>query len=179
MLRPPETFLTARLAARRATVADAPAVLAAYANDETVTRYLSWKAHADVKPVEEFLGHAEEAWRTGKGAMPWLLHLRDTSELAGSIGVSLGTGSAMFGYVLAKKHWHRGLMAEALSSLVEWSLAQPSIYRAWAFCDVENPASVRVMEKAGMQREGVLRRWHVCPTIGSEPRDCTVCARVK
>ena len=30
-----------------------------------------------------------------------------------------------------------------------------------------------------MAREGILRRWHVCPTLGAEPRDCVVCAKVK
>ena len=43
----------------------------------------------------------------------------------------------------------------------------------------ENPASVRVMEKAGMVQEGLLRRWHVCPTLSAELRDCVVCAKVK
>ena len=33
---------------------------------------------------------------------------------------------------------------------------RPEIFRIWAVCDVDNPASARVMEKAGMQREGRL-----------------------
>jgi len=85
----------------------------------------------------------------------------------------------LFGYVLGRAHWGKRLMPEALSYLVNWSMDQPEIFRAWAFCDVENPASARVMEKAGMTREGVLRRWHVCPSIGPEPRNCIVCAKVK
>lgn len=62
---------------------------------------------------------------------------------------------------------------------MEWALAQSTIWRAWAFCDVENPGSVRVMEKAGLVRESVLRRWHVCPTLGPEPRDCIIGAKVR
>ncbi|HEY1108422.1 MAG TPA: GNAT family N-acetyltransferase, partial [Opitutaceae bacterium] len=38
----------------------------------------------------------------------------------------------------------------ALKQVVDGSLAQPPIWRASAYCDVENPASARVMEKAGM-----------------------------
>jgi len=30
-----------------------------------------------------------------------------------------------------------------------------------------------------MTREGLLRRWHVCPTIGPELRDCFIYAKVK
>jgi len=35
------------------------------------------------------------------------------------------------------------------------------------------------MEKAGMSREGILRRWHASPSLGPEPRDCVVCAKVR
>ena len=106
--------------------------------------------------------------------------MKGSDQPIGSIGVTLeGSGRAMFGYVLAKKFWGHGMTAEALAFLVDWSLRQPEIHRAWAFCDVENAASARVMEKAGMVREGVLRRWLVSPTLGPEPRDCVVCAKVK
>ncbi|MBS0663043.1 MAG: GNAT family N-acetyltransferase [Verrucomicrobia bacterium] len=179
MLRPPETFATARLTARPPTVADAPEVFRAYASDPEVTRYLTWKAYVKLPPLEEFLKGREETWRTGAGHFAWLLRLRDNQEVVGSIGLSIERHHVVFGYVLGRKHWGRGLMAEPLRWLVDWSLAQPGIVRAWAFCDVENPSSARVMEKAGMQREGILRRWHVCPSIGPEPRDCIVCARVR
>ena len=179
LLRPPETFSTARLAARPPCVADAEAVFASYGQDPVVTRYLAWKPHAEVSSVREFLGGCETAWARNEGHLPWLLFQRDTGALVGSIGVSIHGTQACFGYVLAREFWGRGYAAEALRHLVEWALAQPEIYRAWAFCDVENPASARVMEKAGMTREGVLRRWHIGPNLGPEPRDCIACAKVK
>lgn len=179
MIRPPGTFQTARLTARPPRQADAAAVYDCYASDPVATRYLSWKAYTALPPLVEYIAGQEKIWSEGKGHHAWLLHLRSTGELVGSIGLEVRTRDVVFGYVLGRKHWRQGLMAEALASLVDWALAQPGIYRAWAFCDVENPASARVMEKAGMTREGVLRRWHVCPTIGPEPRDCIVCARVR
>ena len=177
--RPPLTFATSRLVARPPRADDAEAVFASYANDPAITRYLSWHAYERVAPLAIFLRECAAHWEKGDGPFAWLLCLKGTDSPIGSIGVTLEGGKAMFGYVLAKKFWHRGLAAEALTFLVDWSLAQPAIHRAWAFCDTENPASVRVMEKAGLVREGVLRRWHVCPTLGPEPRDCIVCAKVK
>jgi hypothetical protein len=109
-----------------------------------------------------------------------LLCRKGTDTPIGSIGVTLeGQGRAMFGYVLAKKCWGHGFAAEALTYIVEWALAPPTIYRAYAYCDVEYPASARVMEKAGLVREGTLRRWHIAPTLGPEPRDCIMCAKVR
>jgi RimJ/RimL family protein N-acetyltransferase len=48
-----------------------------------------------------------------------------------------------------------------------------------AVVDVDNAASVRVLEKAGMQREGLLRRFGVHPNTGPESRDCLLYARVR
>jgi len=178
-MRPPETFSTERLLARIPRVADAPAVFAAYASDPVATRFLSWKAYHQIAPLEDFLRDRVNDWAQDHRRYSYMLCLRGTDTPIGSIGVDLSGDKALFGYVLGRAQWGRGLMAEALGYLVDWSLAQPGLFRAWAFCDVENPASARVMEKAGMAREGVLRRWHVCPTIGPEPRDCIVCARTK
>jgi RimJ/RimL family protein N-acetyltransferase len=70
-------------------------------------------------------------------------------------------------------------MAEAVRPVVAWLLSQPEIYRVWAFCDLENTGSARVLEKVGMQREGVLRRWAVHPNVGDTPRDCVCFSIVK
>ncbi len=86
---------------------------------------------------------------------------------------------ADFGYVLGRAHWGLGYMSEALGTLVAWALSLPEIRRAQAFCDIDNHASARVMEKAGMRFEGVLHRWSVHPNISPEPRDCRVYAKVR
>jgi len=180
MPRPPETFTTARLVARRPREDDAEAAFAAYAADPEVTRFLSWRWYHEVAPFREFLRGAIRIWESDAGGhFPWMLCLRDTGELIGSIGVSLDIHGVMLGYVLGRAYWGRGLATEAARYVVAWALAQPPVYRVWAFCDVENPASARVLEKCGMAREAVLRRWHVCPTIGPEPRDCLIYARVR
>lgn len=180
MPRPPTTFATARLFARPPRAEDAPAVFAAYAGDPEVTRYLSWPAYTRVEPLAAYLRECEAHREKGHGHLAWLLSLKGTDAPIGSIGVTLeGNGRAMFGYVLAKKFWGHGFTAEALTWLVDWVLTRPDIYRAWAFCDAENPASARVMEKAGLTHEGRLRRWHVAPQIGPEPRDCLVYAKVR
>ncbi len=180
--RPPARFATARLDARPPRAEDADAVFAGWAADPEVTRYLAWPAYTQTAPLAAFLRESAAQWERGglAGHYPWLLCLKGTDTPIGSVGVTFeGQGRAMFGYVLGKRWWGRGFAAEALAPLVDWALAQPGIFRAWAFCDTANPASVRVMEKVGLQREGVLRRWHVCPTLGPEPRDCLVCAKVR
>jgi ribosomal-protein-alanine N-acetyltransferase len=180
MPHPPETFRTARLLARPPGAADAEAVFAAYASDPEVTRYLSWRYYPRIEPLREFLRGAAQTWANGKDPRyAWLLCLQGTDEPIGSIGVNVDQHGALLGYVLGRAHWGQGLMTEAVRYVSAWVLAQPPLFRVWAYCDAENLASARVMEKAGLVCEGRLRRWHVCPTIGPEPRDCLVYAKVR
>ncbi len=53
------------------------------------------------------------------------------------------------------------------------------IRRIGAVCNAQNLASARVMEKAGLIREGILRRWLRHPNVGAEPRDCFSYALVR
>jgi RimJ/RimL family protein N-acetyltransferase len=63
-------------------------------------------------------------------------------------------------------------MTGAVSAAVAWARTTSRIRRVWAVRDVENHASGRVMQKAGLEFEGILRRWLVHPNIEDAPRDC-------
>src|SRR5439155_20109245 len=46
--------------------------------------------------------------------------------------------------------------------------ALPIFFRVWAVCETANLASARVLEKAGLEREGILRRWLVHPNVSTD-----------
>lgn len=176
--RPPERFETEHLVARKPRVSDAAAGFAAFASDPEATRYMSFAPYTEIEPLETYLQGNVDDWKAGT-LFNYMLCLMGTDEPVGSIGLRMDGFTVHFGYVLAKAHWGKGYMTEALTFLVDWSLSQPEVYRATAYCDAENPGSARVMEKAGMIFEGIMRRGHICPTLGPEPRDCRVYARVR
>jgi len=118
------------------------------------------------------------AWDVGK-AFHWVIECTADKQVMGMMIARVDTGKWELGYVLARQHWGRGFMTEALKELIAWALKQKDIYRVWAVCDVDNLASARVMEKSGMRREGVLRRWSVHPNLSPEPRDSYCYAIVK
>jgi RimJ/RimL family protein N-acetyltransferase len=60
-------------------------------------------------------------------------------------------------YVLREASWGRGFMTEAARALVDYGFRDLALHRIWASCLPENPASVRVLEKLGFRREGLLR----------------------
>lgn len=84
-----------------------------------------------------------------------------------------------FGYCLARDAWGRGYATEAAKAFVETVFANPAIYRIQAFCDIENTASARVLEKIGLSHEGTLRRYMVLPNMGEAPRDMHCYAKIK
>ena len=86
----------------------------------------------------------------------------------------------LFGYLLNRHYWGNGFATEASSrALVDWLFSMPSIWKVWATCDTENLASVRVLEKVGLEREGFLRRWGVGPNISSEPRNAFIYSKAR
>jgi|SRR5665213_2363020 len=178
MNRPPETFTTERLIGRRSRLEEAAAMLRGYAADPEVTRYLTWAARPTMISITEYLKAAIADWDTGT-SFRYELSLRGGEGSIGSIRLKPEQTSVLLSYVLSRPYWGRGLMTEALQFAIQWALNQPEIFRAYAYSDVENLGSIRTLEKAGMTREGILRRWHVAPNIGLEPRDCVVCAKVR
>jgi ribosomal-protein-alanine N-acetyltransferase len=66
------------------------------------------------------------------------------------------------GYSLAQTHWGKGFVAEAAGAVIDAAFsAYPELNRIRAWADSRNAGSLRVMEKLGMVREGVLRQNHV------------------
>lgn len=83
-------------------------------------------------------------------------------EAVGSIGVHFKTDvrrrSAEIGYWLAREQWGRGLTTAAVRVVSDYVLAQFDICRLYAVVFASNLASCRVLEKAGYEREGYLKR---------------------
>ncbi len=177
-MNPPTHIETARLVLRRPVAEDRPRIYEAYANDAEVTRYLTWRPHRSLADAEEPLANQMAAWESGK-YFSWVITLKDGGELAGMIAARPDGWRIDLGYVLGRKFWGRGYMTEAVRAVVEWALSEPEVFRVWAVCDVENIGSARVLEKAGLRREGCLRRWAMHPNVSDEPRDCFCYAKIR
>jgi len=174
----PERFETARLLLRPLKAADAPAIFTRYARDPDVARFMTWETHPTIDVTETYVAACIKA-RPDRDRSYAILR-RDDDRLMGVFELRRSARHRLgFGYALAKDAWGQGFMTEALTEVVRWAMAQPAIFRIGDVCDTENTASARVMEKAGLVREGILRRWAVHPNLGPAPRDCFSYARVK
>jgi ribosomal-protein-alanine N-acetyltransferase len=175
---PPESISTGRLVLRKPRPEDSESIFRNYATDSEVTRFLIWHPHTQLDQTRAFISACIRSWQEGK-RFPFVISQAGSVEAIGMIELRLETFKAEVGYVLARDHWGKGYMTEALRAVIDWCFEQPGIYRVWAVCDTENYASARVMEKAGMQREGLLRRDIIHPNITEVPRDAYIYSLVK
>jgi RimJ/RimL family protein N-acetyltransferase len=133
---------------------------------------------------ESLVAHANnyKVWRnlrdrfphpyTAEDAREWIRHVGEESprtnfaiivdgEAAGGIGLILNSDihrcSAEIGYWLGEAFWGRGVVTEAVRALTQWAFDNFNLSRIYAAVLEWNPASMRVLEKAGYQFEGRLR----------------------
>ena len=177
-MKPPERFETERLILRKPRPEDANAMFAGWAQDTDVTRYLTWRPHKSIEESHEIIKLCLKLWE-GEDDHPYMLTLKENDHLIGMLALHPDGFKVALGYVLAKPYWGKGYMTEAAREITKWLFEQPDVFRVFATCDVENLASARVMEKAGMAREGLLRRYIIHPNVSDEPRDCYMYAIVR
>ena len=83
-------------------------------------------------------------------------------QAVGGIGLILGDDigrcSAEIGYWLGRAYWGKGIVSEALQQVTAYSLVHFDLCRLFAVPFVHNQASIRVLEKAGYECEGIMRK---------------------
>ncbi|KAK4587341.1 hypothetical protein RGQ29_024163 [Quercus rubra] len=128
-----------------------------WATDEKVTRFCSWEPYTNKEDAINFIN-------TKVIPHPWFRAICLNGQPIGAISVTKNSGNdkcrGELGYVLGSNYWGRGIATKAVKQVantifVEW----PHLERLEAIVDVENPGSQRVLEKAGFQREGILRKY--------------------
>ncbi len=150
---------TQRLILRRFKTEDADDMFTNWASDPEVTRYLTWPAHTSVEVTGYLLSDWVSRYENG-GYFNWAMEYRKTGRVIGNISVvrlNENIEAAEIGYCMGKAYWGQGLMPEALKAVIDYLFDVAGMNRISAGHDVNNPKSGRVMDKAGMRLEGILR----------------------
>ena len=122
-----------------------------------------WENLADHFP-NPYTRSDAEGWVALQSGVNPPLHFAicDTEGPIGSIGLTPHQGgqhhSAEIGYWLGKPYWGRGIMTASLQAATIYALETLGIVRIEARVHPSNGASIRVLEKLGYQREGLLRQ---------------------
>lgn len=149
-------FLQAQRVALREWSPSDEKVVHSYALDPEVGRYL-------VRGPAELLAEPALAIREGKREQRTDYALAIVDDTGGDV---IGAGElhvdsirhhrGEVGYILRRETWGRGLATEVAGLLLRFGFDELRLHRLWATCDPANAASIRVLEKVGMRREGLL-----------------------
>jgi ribosomal-protein-alanine N-acetyltransferase len=149
---------TERLRLREPRRSDAERLLAAWRDEETMLYFGTEPLRTRREAMDEIQAFREQA-SSGEG-IRWIITERERDEYVGDIGFfnfAPEHGRAEIGFLLAKPVWGRGLMGEALAATLQYGFVSKDLHRVEALVDPRNAACLRVLERRGFRREGILR----------------------
>ncbi|MEN7429474.1 GNAT family protein [Chromobacterium sp. TRC.1.1.SA] len=124
-----------------------------------VFEHTSWNVQAQSE-LEHYAWQPQQF--TEASALRFAIAGRDNDRLLGTIGfhtVASVNASAEMAYDLSPAAWGRGIATAACASLLKWGHSQIGLARIQATVLPENTRSIRVLERVGFQREGLLRSY--------------------
>ena len=157
--QPQPTLETERLRLRPFTLGDAGAVQAFAGAREVAATTLTIPHPYKDGMAEAWIRTHAPGYEADEQAT-FALTLRQTQQLVGAIGLVINrpNGRAELGYWVGIPFWNQGYATEAAREILRFGFEELDLNRIFAQHLTRNPASGRVMEKAGMQHEARLRQ---------------------
>ncbi|MDF9827578.1 ribosomal-protein-alanine N-acetyltransferase [Ereboglobus sp. PH5-10] len=153
------TLHTTRLTLSPFTPADAPLVQR-YAGDARVASMAAFIPHPypDGLAGQWIASHLPD--HLARTSTTLAIRARDTGELRGAIGLNLTLEKRLgeVGYWVGAPFWNQGICTEAARRIIQYGFDDLGLETIRAHHFPHNPASGRVMKKAGMTRIGVIPR---------------------
>ena len=158
-----KTIETKRLILRKLEISDLEQVYNNWCSDPKVSKYVTWDMHENIEQTKEYikfkLGLYEKDYR-----FDWVVVIKETNEVIGeidSVKQSLNYNLVELGYCYGSKYWNNGYATEALSAVIKY-LKEVALVEKVTACHIStNPASGRVMQKAGMKYDATLKEYVV------------------
>lgn len=123
-----------------------------------VIKYDTFEPFTNIKQAEDMINWFSEVF-TRKQAIFWGISLKNNPEIIGfcKCEIEIPKVRADFGYDLNPEYWNKGIMTEALSAIMKFTFNTLDVNRIEASVSTENIASIKVLEKLGFIKEGILR----------------------
>jgi len=151
---------TNRLILRRLEIEDYKEAYNNWYKDREVAEKSLWHEHKNEEETKEIFALWSREYDRAN-TFRWIIELKDTNELIGLIDSQQSRfetyGAFEVGFCLTKKYWNNNYMTEALKEVIKFFIEEVELNVVYAECTSDNIASKRVMEKAGMNLEGVLK----------------------
>lgn len=151
---------TDRLILRKFNRSDSQALFNNWANDEEVTKFLTWSPITSAEDAGRILSDWIYRYSDNK-FYQWAIVLKENSdEPIGTISVvrmNEEIDMVHIGYCIGRKWWHKGITTEAFKGIIPFLIEKVEVKRIESRHDPRNPNSGKVMLKCGLTFEGTLR----------------------
>lgn len=128
-------------------------------SDQRVSAHETRQPYTEISQAERYVKARLFITRKREEGIIWAIALKDIDEVIGDIGYAPHNGfNAEIGFKLRPDCWNQGIMTEAIAALTKFLFANIGTIRIEAMSRPENMASIRVLEKSGFQKEGILRQ---------------------
>ncbi|MBN1435550.1 MAG: GNAT family N-acetyltransferase [Sedimentisphaerales bacterium] len=153
------TIETDRLILRPFTLADAPDVQRIAGNPDIASTTMSIPHPYEDGIAEGWISKHQDLFDKGEN-LDLAITLRQSARYIGSTSLRFSQKHqhAELGYLIDPNLWNQGYCTEAAHAMLQHAFATLNLHRVFAHHLLRNPASGRVMQKIGMQREGHLRQ---------------------
>ena len=148
---------TKRLILRQFVPEDASDMFENWANKEEVTRYLTWPTHKSVEITQALLQNWCSAY-ADPNYYNWVIEYGGSA--VGNVSVvrlDERNEWAELGYCLGPAYWNKGIMTEAVKTVIDFLFREVGIHRIRISHATDNPASGIVAQKCGLTYEGTFR----------------------
>jgi RimJ/RimL family protein N-acetyltransferase len=156
-------FATERLVLRPLAAADANALFTVFSDTE-VMRYWSSAPWTAMDQADEYIASATQGIEE-ETMLRLGIEIAATGQLIGQAALydfNQQNRRCDIGYALARAHWGRGYLGEALQALLSHGFSALDLHRVEADIDPRNEASARALLRLGFRHEGLMReRWIV------------------
>lgn len=150
---------TQRLTLRRFRPEDAQKMFDTWANDERVTKFLTWAPHGTLDVTEYIVGLWVKDYEKSDN-YNWVIELE--GKIIGSISVTdidENSERVELGYCIGFDLWGKGIMTEAAGAVIDFLFREINVHRITITHATKNPASGKVAQHCGLTLEGVRREY--------------------
>ena len=151
---------TERLMLRELTEEDALAILICFSNPD-VLRFYGQSPLANENQVKQIIRNFAINYENRRG-IKWGIAVKGEAGIIGTIGFqewSQEHKRADISYALVPEHWGKGYAIEAVSTVISYGFQELNLTRIGALVFTENVSSIKLLEKLGFEKEGVLKKF--------------------
>lgn len=158
-MKPQPTLETERLILRPLENGDAARIQELAGEREIAANTLAIPHPYTIKDARWWIKDQRKFFARGE-RVDFVMTRKEDSILVGAIGLGIDRESRRgeLGYWVGKPYWNLGYASEAARTVLRYGFEVLGLNRIQAWHFKRNPASGRVLEKAGMTREGCLRQ---------------------